>query len=64
MSKPQVIEAICQHNRSADANFLIRFEERELRAYLDRLVRLRSSRGRQSVWVRDTAAPAVIGKAA
>ena len=37
MSKRELIDAIRQHNRTAKAEFLERFEERDLQAYLDRV---------------------------
>jgi len=37
MSKRELIEAIRQHNRTVKTEFLERFEERDLQAYLDRV---------------------------
>lgn len=51
-SKQQIIEAICEHNRSAAREFLINFEERALENYLTRLTTLQNHRGRTSIWVR------------
>ena len=44
-SKQQIIEAICEHNRSAAREFLINFEERALENYLERLTTLQNHRG-------------------
>tara|TARA_Y100000589_G_scaffold331034_1_gene382855 strand:+ start:2337 stop:2552 length:216 start_codon:yes stop_codon:yes gene_type:complete len=51
-SKQQIIEAICEHNRTAAREFLINFEERALENYLERLTTLQGHRGRTSIWVR------------
>jgi hypothetical protein len=37
MSKRELINAIIQHNRTAAPEFLARFAENELKAYLDRV---------------------------
>lgn len=37
MSKRELINAILQHNRSAAPEFLAKFEESDLKAYLDRV---------------------------
>jgi hypothetical protein len=37
MSKRELIEAIRRHNRTVKTEFLERFEERDLQAYLDRV---------------------------
>ncbi|MEM1097234.1 MAG: hypothetical protein AAGH92_00460 [Planctomycetota bacterium] len=52
MTKPEIIERIRSHNRSADAAFLARFPEPALIAYLGRLDRLSNRRGDASRWVR------------
>ena len=38
MSKRELIDAIRQHNRSVAPEFLARFGESDLKAYLDRVV--------------------------
>jgi len=38
MSKRELIDAIRQHNRSVAPEFLARFGETDLKAYLDRVV--------------------------
>lgn len=58
MTKLEMIEQIRVHNRSADAEFLARFDEPTLGGYLDRLTRLHGQRGRHSVQVRPDASPA------
>jgi len=40
MSKRELIDAIIQHNRTAAPEFLARFAESELKAYLDRVALL------------------------
>src|ERR1044071_3689554 len=37
MSKRELIDAILQHNRTASPEFLARFAESDLKAYLDRM---------------------------
>ena len=37
MSKPELIEAIRRHNRTVPKEFLERFAEKDLQAYLDRV---------------------------
>ena len=37
MSKRELIDAILQHNRTAAPEFLARFEENDLKAYLERV---------------------------
>lgn len=58
MSKQQIIEAIRQHNRSAEVDFLISFDEQVLQTYLQRLRTLVGGRG--SVWVRRGETSAVV----
>lgn len=60
MSKQQMIDAIRQHNRSAEAEFLIEFNEVALKNYLERLTTIHGRRGRASVWVRTGETPAVV----
>lgn len=52
MSKGDVIHAIQARNHSARADFLMHFDERALRRYLERLERCEGHRGRESRWVR------------
>lgn len=59
MSKLQLIEAIRSHNRSAQDEFLINFDQEVLETYLSRLVNVQGKRGRDSVWVRQGTTPAV-----
>lgn len=58
MTKLEMIEQIRVHNRTADAEFLSRFDEPTLQAYLQRLTTLHGRRGRHSVWVRPGVSPA------
>jgi hypothetical protein len=37
MSKRELIDAIIQHNRTASPEFLSKFAEQDLKAYLDRM---------------------------
>lgn len=59
MSKQQVIDAICQRNRTASPEFLARFDDHALHDYLQRLTTVLGRRGRGSVWVRQGQCPAV-----
>jgi len=52
MSKQQIIEAIRQHNRTANQELLTTFDEHTLENYLKRLTLINGRRGRASVWVR------------
>jgi hypothetical protein len=45
MSKRELIDAIIQHNRTATPEFLARFAESELKAYLDRVCLICTGRG-------------------
>lgn len=63
LSKHQMIEAIRQRNRSASAEFLVRFDERTLEMYLQRLTQVLGHRGRRSVWVRPDVSPAIVTRA-
>jgi len=64
MNKQETIDLIRQRNQSASAEFLIRFDERTLDAYLRRLSTICNHRGRSSRWVRDTNSPAVTTRTA
>ena len=57
MTKPQMIDAIRQRNRSATVEYLADFDEQDLKTYLARLTDLLGRRGRASVWTRDTTDP-------
>ncbi len=60
LSKQQMIDEIRQHNRSANDQFLIKFNETALRQYLERLTLLHNHRGKDSRWVRTGPAPAIV----
>lgn len=60
MSKKRIIDAIREHNRSAEADFLSRFNERSLTSYLLRLTHLKDRRGPSTWWVREGDTPAVV----
>ena len=64
MSKQQLIEAIHDRNRSANADFLSGFDEQTLSEYLNRLTRLIDHRGPGSVWERRSESPCVATRAA
>ncbi len=49
MSKRELIDAIIQHNRTASPEFLARFAETELKAYLDRVALLGRARDRFNI---------------
>ncbi len=60
MSKQQLIDAIRNHNRSAQDSFLITFDQQVLETYLRRLQTVQGNRGKGSVWVRPADSPAVV----
>ena len=60
MSKQQLIEAIRTHNRSAQDEFLVTFDQQVLETYLRRLQTVQNTRGPKSVWVRQGDSPACI----
>ena len=60
LAKDQIIDGIQQINRSANRDWLIEFDERALRRYLDHLQRAVEPRGGHSVWVRPNETPAII----
>jgi hypothetical protein len=60
MSKHQMIEAIREQNRTAPLEFLIHFNEQQLRTYLDRLTQVNGHRGRMSIWVRQSDSRSVV----
>ncbi|MBL9119818.1 MAG: hypothetical protein JNL80_07890 [Phycisphaerae bacterium] len=60
-SKNELIDSIRQINRSADPQWLERFEDRALFDYLEHLQILMEPRGRQSIWRRRTEMGAVVG---
>jgi len=64
MSKAQMIDAIRQHNRSAQAEFLTSFDEPTLQSYLERLTKLSNHRGPSTSWVRTGESRAIITRAA
>ncbi len=59
MSKHEMIERIRLHNRGATEEFLGRFDEQALDAYLRRLTSLVADGGGMSVWVRQGSRPAM-----
>lgn len=60
MSKHEIIEAIRQVNRTANPEYLVRFEQRALESYLRRLTTVLNRRGRDSRWVREGDTHAVV----
>jgi hypothetical protein len=58
MTKQQLIDQIREHNRTAQPEFLVSFNEDALNSYLDHLKYKVAPRHVRSVWVRpgDTAA--------
>lgn len=62
MSKQQMIDAIRQHNRTADEDFLASFDEQSLQRYLKRLTDIHGRRGKSSVWVREARTPAIVSR--
>ncbi|MEM9416556.1 MAG: hypothetical protein AAGA29_13940 [Planctomycetota bacterium] len=59
MNKQATIERIREHNQTASAKFLKRFDEKALETYLLRLDRINGHRGPDTRWVRNTTSPAV-----
>jgi len=62
MNKRQMIEQIRQRNQSASDEFLLGFDEGALEQYLERLTSVVGHRGKDSVWVRSSEAPAVVAR--
>jgi hypothetical protein len=59
MTKDQLVAAITSINRSAAIEFLMSFDVRDLRQYLDHLELTREPRGRDSKWRRADGASAM-----
>lgn len=59
LTREQVVDRILSMNHSVDADFLRRFEEEELRMYLQRLDAAQEPRGRRAVWVRRDGRPGI-----
>ena len=64
MNKQELIEHIRQRNRSVSDEYLVRFNEKALQSYLDRLTHVVGRRGRDSRWVRQGDGPAVVTREA
>ncbi len=64
MNKQELIEHIRQRNRSVSDEYLVRFNEKALQSYLDRLTHVVGRRGRDSRWVRQSDGPAVVTREA
>lgn len=64
MSKQQTVEAICQRNRSARPEFLMRFDQQVLDSYLKRLTLIHNKRGPASIWVRPADTRAIVSRVA
>jgi hypothetical protein len=62
-SKNELIERIRQINRSADHEWLARFDDQKLFDYLEHLQLLMEPRGRHSRWQRRGDSPAVVASA-
>ena len=56
MSKQQMIQAIREHNLSAEADVLMSFDESTLASYLERLNQVHNCRGARWVRLGDTTA--------
>lgn len=59
MTKDQLAAAIMSINPSAAVEFLLSFDIRDLRRYLEHLEMTREPRGRNSIWLRSADTPAV-----
>lgn len=59
MTKDQLAAAIMSINPSAAVEFLLSFDIRDLRRYLEHLEMTREPRGRHSVWLRPGDTPAI-----
>ncbi len=59
MTKDQLAAAIMSINPSAAVEFLLSFDIRDLRRYLEHLEMTREPRGRNSIWLRSGDTPAV-----
>ena len=60
MSKQQLIDSIQQHNPTANAEFLIYFDEAALHRYLHHLHYGKRPRGSQNLWIRGGETAAVV----
>jgi hypothetical protein len=60
LSRSQVVDQILTINRSATADYLEQFGERELNTYLDHLLNTQEPRGRSARWDRPGDAPAIM----
>ncbi len=60
LSKAQLIEAICDVNRSARSDWLRLFDVHALRAYFDHLQLTLEPRGPHSAWIRRAETSAVV----
>lgn len=59
LSREQILDRILDLSRGASTAFLADFDRATLADYLDRLTRLRDSRGKTSRWVRRPGPPAI-----
>ncbi|MBL1218002.1 MAG: hypothetical protein D8M59_10970 [Planctomycetes bacterium] len=64
MNKSQLVDAILGMNPTAAVEFLMSFNDFDLRHYLEHLQLTREPRGRRSSWVRQPDAPAIVWKQA
>ncbi len=64
LDKLQVIEAIQDINKSVSSEWLVLFDHKSLRAYLDHLQLTIEPRGGTSIWVRRGDTPAVVSRIA
>jgi hypothetical protein len=60
LRRERLVGQIHTFNPSARIDWLGRFDDGDLRDYLDRLERLAGKRGRESRWERRNTAPAII----
>lgn len=59
-TREQVMDRIMELNPSVKPEFLDRFKDELLRAYLSRLEAIQEPRGRRATWVRRTKSPAIV----
>lgn len=64
VNKAQLISEIQQINRSADREWLARFDLQALRRYLEHLQQTLEPRGSESFWLRLAETPAVVTRRA
>jgi len=58
----QLVGGILEINTTAPTDFLKKFDDRDLKAYLDHLSVSSGPRGSKTPWVRESTQPAIVGR--